>query len=128
MTHLHAHRAPPYKCVDIDEHGCLQPTAHSNAPAGVVLNTPEADAYGEHLSGFIVGHDRPGFDVRCEGHVTVCEHFPEDHHWQMSGTLEGSDLTLSPSILCTVGSLDDPASGTGCGFHGFVRGGKWVPA
>jgi hypothetical protein len=33
-------------------------------------------------------------------------------------TIEGRDpLTISPSLLCEV-----------CGWHGFVRDGKWVPA
>jgi hypothetical protein len=110
------------KCVEIDEHVCLQPFDHSNAPAGVVLNTPEADAYGDHLGGFIFGHDREGFDVRCEGAVHVCGH--GGNSWSMAGSLEGGDLTLSPSILCRLGS----STVAECGFHGFVRDGKWVPA
>jgi len=112
------------RCVAIAEHVCLQPIDGSDAPAGVVLNTPEADAYGTHLAGFIVAHDRPGFDVRCEGFVHVDG--KAGNQWAMTGSLDGGDLTLSPSILCVLGS------GTGsderCGFHGFVRDGKWVPA
>lgn len=113
----------PTKCVDIDEHVCLHPIVHSSAPKGVVLNTPEADAYGTHPSGYILGHDRPGFDVRCEGHVTVddCDGRPT---WTQTGTLEGGDLTLSPSILCQLGNVANEP----CGFHGWVRDGKWVTA
>lgn len=128
MSHRHAFRDPPYKCIEIAPNVCLQPTAHSSAPRGVVLNTPEAEAYGTHLGGFIIAHDRDGFPVRCEGAVHVCEHFPEQARWEMNGSLAGGDLTLSPSILCMVGSLDDPSRGATCGFHGFVRDGRWVPA
>lgn len=117
------------KCVEIDDHVCLQPIDGSNAPAGVVLNTPEADAYGTHLAGFIVGHDRPGFDVRCEGFVHVDG--KSGNQWAMTGTLEGGDLTLSPSILCRAGTPDDPIgqlAANQCNFHGYVRDGHWVPA
>ncbi len=53
--------------------------------------------------------------ARCEGAVNVDPHFDRPC-WGMTGTLEGGDLTLSPSILC------------GDGFHGYVQGGVWVPA
>ena len=33
-------------------------------------------------------------------------------------------LTLSPSILCKAPLAD----GTECGDHGFIRGGRWIPA
>lgn len=118
----HEHAGGREKCVDIAPDVCLQPVVHSNAPAGVVLNTPEADAYGDHLAGFIVGHDRDGFQWRCEGVVHVCGH--GGNQWSMTGSLEGGDLTLSPSILCRLGS----AAVEECGFHGWVRDGKWVPA
>lgn len=120
----HEHASGRENCVEIAPNVCLQPVDHSNAPTGVVLNTPEADAYGTHLGGFIVGHDRPGFDVRCEGAVMVCGHSDGRATWTMTGSLEGGDLTLSPSILCRLGNV----SGEPCGFHGFVRDGKWVPA
>ena len=113
------------KCVEIDPAVCLQPISHSSAPAGVVLNTPEADAYGDHPSGFIVGHDRAGLDVRCEGFVSfdTCDRMDERARWSITGALESGDLTLSPSILCKA-----PYQGVECGFHGFVRDGRWVPA
>ncbi len=128
MSHVHAHEEPgeAHRCVEIGEHVCLHPIHHSNAPAGVVLNTPEADAYGTHLGGFIVGHDREGFDVRCEGFVTTddCPMTAGRACWSMTGTLEGGDLTLSPSILCRLGNVANMP----CGYHGFVTNGKWVPA
>lgn len=123
-----AHRHPFYdpKCVEIDEHVCVRPFVRSLAPKGMVLNTPEADAYGDELAGFMFAHDRAGFDVRCEGAVTVKRAEGESGPiWQMSGSLEGGDLTLSPSILCIYGSV---GTNEQCGFHGFVRNGKWVPA
>ena len=125
MTHTHVH-GDELTCVEIDPHVCLQPVEHSNAPTGTVLNTPEADAYGTHLSGFILGHDREGFDWRCEGAVSIdtCPTIGSRATWLMAGSLEGGDLTLSPSILCRLGSV----SGEECGFHGFVRDGKWVSA
>lgn len=127
MTHRHAFRDPPYKCVEIDEHVCLQPI--SGGGPGISTRLPDGtlEPVPEYFAGFILGHDRAGFEWRCEGFVAIA---PEGDRptWQMSGSLEGGDLTLSPSILCTMGSLDDPASGTKCGFHGFVRNGKWVPA
>jgi hypothetical protein len=76
----------------------------------------------EYFAGFLFGHDREGFDVRCEGFVGVAE--AHAHRWAMTGSLEGGDLTLSPSILCTLGSITNQP----CGFHGFVQNGKWVPA
>lgn len=131
MTHRHAREDPGdgQKCVEIDEHVCLQPIDGSNAPAGVVLNTPEADAYGTHLGGFIVGHDRPAIDVRCEGFVHVDGQ--GGHNWTMTGSLDGGDLTLSPSILCRAGTPEDPMArlvANQCQFHGYVTDGKWVPA
>ena len=128
MTHRHAadEAAEAQRCVEIAPNVCLHPIDHSNAPTGMVLNTPEADAYGTHPSGFIIGHDRPGFDVRCEGFVSfdTCPASGERNTWQITGTLEGGDLTLSPSILCRLGNVANEP----CGFHGFVRDGKWVPA
>lgn len=126
MTHRHAHRDPPYKCVEIDPHVCLQPI--SGGGEGI-SNAATGEPVPEYFAGFIVGHDRPGFDVRCEGFVGV--HEKHEPRWTMSGTLEGGDLTLSPSILCQMGSLDDPREvgpGSTCGFHGWVRDGRWVSA
>lgn len=131
MSHIHAHDmvGEAQKCREIAPNVCLQPVEHSNAPTGMVLNTPEADAYGTHHAGFIIGHEREGMPngQRCEGHVVTdtCAATDGRARWQMTGTLEGGDLTLTPSILCVLGS-----GGTDerCGFHGFVTNGGWVPA
>lgn len=126
MAHKHAHDevGEPQKCVAIAADVCLQPIDASNVPAGagIPVNSPEAEPYGTHLAGFIVGHDREGFDVRCEGFVGVDGR--HGNNWSMTGSLEGGDLTLSPSILCRIGNV----SGEGCGFHGWVQNGAWVPA
>lgn len=125
-AHAHAHDevGEPQKCVEIDDHVCLQPIDGSNVPpgAGIPINSPEGEAYGTHLGGFIVGHDRHGFDVRCEGFVHVDG--GSGNQWAMTGSLEGSNLTLSPSLLCRLGNVANEL----CGFHGFVRDGKWVSA
>lgn len=122
--HRHAyHRA---KCVDIGPTTCLQPISHSSAPAGVVLNTPEADAYGTHLGGYIFGHERDWPHAwRCEGFVSIdtCATSGDRVRWETSGSLEGGDLTLTPSVLCL-----SPLDGVECGFHGYIRSGAWVPA
>ena len=125
MSHRHAHRDPPYKCVEIDPHVCLQPMTGGGEG---VTSAATGEPIPEYFAGFLIAHDRDGFDVRCEGFVSVNAEKHPGHVWEMSGSLEGGDLTLSPSILCQVGNLDDPARGTRCGFHGFVRDGKWVPA
>jgi hypothetical protein len=55
---------------------------------------------------------------RCEGALTFAGPVqdllaPNDERW----TVESLDpLTLSPSLLCA------------CGFHGYIREGRWVPA
>lgn len=41
------------------------------------------------------------------------EHIPPDAKWQVECL---DPVTISPSLLCQ------------CGHHGFIRGGKWVPA
>jgi len=44
----------------------------------------------------------------------IREHFPERPRWTVE---RWEPLTLSPSILCKV-----------CGWHGWLRDGRWVPA
>jgi hypothetical protein len=122
----HRHYAPRRGCTEIAPNVCVRPFFRPLAPKGMVLNTPESDAYGDELAGFLVAHDRAGFDTRCEGGVTVKRGDGEPGPvWAMTGTLEGGDLTLSPSILCVYGGL---ATQEKCGFHGWVRNGQWVPA
>lgn len=126
MTHQHAHRDPPYKCVAIDPAVCLQPI--SGGGEGISRRLPDGttEPVPEYFAGFILAHDREGFDHRCEGMVHVERQGADDPAWTMSGSLDGGDLTLSPSVLCTLGSADGATSP--CGFHGFVRDGKWAPA
>jgi hypothetical protein len=125
-THVHWIDGPPYepKCVEIDEHVCLQPI--NGGGEGIYTKNDDGtmSPVPQYFAGFIMGHDREGFEHRCEGFVAIDKvHHPEKH-WEMTGTLEGGDLTLSPSILCVLGS----ATTEKCGFHGFVQNGKWVPA
>lgn len=118
MAHEHATRDGP-KCVDVGPTTCL---------------SPFRDSHGHDLAGFIFAHDRPDLAWRCEGAVFVVQ--VEDRPvWSMSGSLEGGDLTLAPSILCKAPLLEEKPEGgyrirpgTECGFHGFVRNGAWVPA
>ncbi len=65
--------------------------------------------------GYMFCHDAPDLKWRCEGYVSVNPESPK--HWEQTGTLDGGDLTLSPSLLCTRDQ-----------FHGFIRDGHWVPA
>ena len=84
-------------CVEIDEHHCLARWWYD----------PERR--------LAFNHDEPGQDYRCAGSILLSP--PSENGWTHSGSLEGGDLTLNPSVLCT-----------GHNNHGFVRDGKWVPA
>ncbi len=113
MSHLHGFTPDPddeRNCLEIDPHVCLQPTGVYGQPDDV-------------LAGFLMWHDRDGVVGRCGGGVAVRDNGDGRARWQMTGSLEGGDLTLSPSILCRT-----PFDGRECGFHGFVRDGQWVPA
>ncbi len=124
MSHRHGW---PYedpstqKCTEISPEVCLRPTVHGGDPDVTNADGSIAGGPTEHLAGFIVAYDWPGFDHRLEGAVNVDPHFPENARWQMTGSLEGGDLTLSPSIQ----AYDDRHQPT---FHGFIRDGHWVPA
>lgn len=111
--------SPGPACVEIGEHHCLRRTVHGGDPDVTEYATGlMAGGATTHLAGFIVGHDRADQALRCEGAVTVCaEHRADGHVWSMTGSLEGGDLTLAPSILCKT-----------CGDHGFIREGRWVAA
>lgn len=118
-------RTPP--CVEIAPNVCLEPTYHGGDPDVTDSRTGEiAGGPVEHLAGFILAHDRDGFDVRCQGAVSVDEHFPERARWSIAGSLEAGNLTLAPSILCRTGAIG--TDGVDCGFHGYVQNGQWVPA
>jgi hypothetical protein len=77
-------------------------------------------SYGEHeRAGYIQSHPRPDGQGRCEGGGLfdlpgIREAFPDRAVWQVESW---EPLTLSPSLLCSA-----------CGHHGFIRGGRWVPA
>lgn len=116
MTHEHYGTD---SCTPVSEAVCLSPIVHGTETPGQFPMTGT-----DHLAGFLFHHDREGFDQRCGGYVRVCECQPGTHRWGMTGSLEGGDLTLTPSILCRLGRVGVPE----CGFHGFVQLGKWVPA
>lgn len=124
MTHRHRF-APDDEvgCVAIDAHVCLEATTHGGDPD--VTDTATGEMSGgpvAHLAGFIVGHDVDWLEgLRCRGAVTIDPHF--DRRWEMTGSLEAGDLTIAPSILCRAERPD----GGECGWHGYVRNGKWVP-
>lgn len=125
MSHRHGW---PYedpstqKCTEVGPTVCLRPTVHGGDPdvtdsaTGAISGGPV-----EHLAGFIVAYDWPGADARLEGYVSVDDDLEEKVRWTMTGTLQGGDLTLSPSIQ----AYDDQRQPT---IHGFVQAGKWVPA
>lgn len=74
---------------------------------------------GHELCGFIEWHYTPEGNL-CGGSVSVCAEHPNGRdgktwHWSITGTLEGRDLTLHPSLQCT-----------SCPSHGWVRDGKWT--
>ena len=106
----------PRRCIAIGEHHCIRTASHGGDPDVTNADGSIAGGPAEHLAGFIVAHDVAG-DVRCEGFVGVDPHLGDERSWTMTGSLEGGDLTLAPSVLCR-----------SCGDHGFVREGKWVSA
>jgi hypothetical protein len=125
MRHRHPYSEPD--CVEIDEHVCLRRTVHGGNPDITESKTGEiAGGPDEHLYGFIVAYDWPDSDVRLEGAVCVDPHGSPKAVWQMTGSLEGGDLTLSPSIQAYDSRVKDTRSAPT--IHGYVRGGKWVPA
>lgn len=97
----HRHHDETTRCVSVGDDTCLQPVAMYDST---------------RVAGFIEAHEREWEnDWRCEGFVSINPENPR--HWDATGSLEGGDLTLSPSLLCTA-----------CGHHGFVQQGRWVPA
>lgn len=73
-----------------------------------------------YIIGAIETHPSPKTRKACMGHIYFDVHeLPPDiagesPRWDVESF---SPLTLSPSILCR-----------GCGNHGYIREGKWVPA
>lgn len=108
---MHKHAWPyedpsTYKCTEIGPDVCIRPTVHGDD---------------QHLAGFILAHEVDWNDGdRSEGYVNVDPDADGKPIWSVTGSLEGGDLTLSPSIL----HHGDPHPD----IHGYVRNGKWVPA
>lgn len=88
------------------------------------LNPQYADVPDVEHWGLMLTHDRPDGAGRCSSAITFDGPVqrridPDKPRWQVLGPWER--LTLSPSILCT-------ESKGGCGIHGYIREGRWVPA
>lgn len=101
-----------YRCRELSEHVCLE-------AMGPYFGEPD-DA---PSVGFFFRHDVPGATERCTGGVHVRRSATDraGPTWSQSGSLEGGDLTLSPSIRCVTHDGGPDA-------HGFVQAGRWVPA
>lgn len=125
MAHRHPYRDDA-GCIEVGPTVCLRPTVHGGNP-DVTESATGAIAGGEleHLYGFIVAYDWPDSDVRLEGAVCVDPHGAPGAMWTMTGSLEGGDLTLAPSIQA-FDSRDRTARTKT--IHGWVRNGAWVPA
>lgn len=95
----------------------LSPTEHSASCATRGAGGPL------NIGGVLVMHFQDN-GRECEGAIGICKNCdPEnaqrpiwDAAWLVDHVGDLAFLTLSPSLLC------------GCGDHGFVREGKWVPA
>mgnify|MGYP001586948463 CR=1 FL=1 len=66
--------------------------------------------------GFLLLHSKGEGAMCCEGSLSTCSICGGDKAWTKDVSGGPEFVTLSPSVLC------------GCGDHGFVREGKWVPA
>lgn len=112
-------------CTEVGPSVCLRPTVHGGNPDVTESATGEiAGGPDEHLYGFIVAYDWPDAEWRLEGAVCVDPHGAPGAVWGMSGTLEGGDLTLEPSIQAY--DSRDP-SGRVPTIHGYIRNGQWEP-
>lgn len=124
MAHHHAPYQGDVRCTDVGPTVCLRPTVHGGDPDITESATGEiAGGSVEHLAGFIVAYDWADSEHRLEGAVSVDPHGSTT--WTITGSLEGGDLTLSPSIQA-YDSRD--SSGRKPTIHGFVRNGQWEPA
>jgi len=74
------------------------------------------ETFDRHPAGFIIAHDVPGGGERCEGALTIDEAHFGPERWTVSGSLEAGDLTLTPSVACTVHPT----------FHAHVTNGRWT--
>lgn len=125
MAHRHAAYQGVVRCTDVGPTVCLRPTVHGGDSDVTNADGTIAGGPDEHLAGFIVAYDWPDSNVRLEGAVNVDEDFPSGARWQMTGSLEGGDLTLTPSIQAY--DSRDPSNRIPT-IHGFVQNGAWVAA
>lgn len=82
----------------------LSPTMHS-ARCGI-----------EGAGGYLILHSKGEGEICCEGSLSTCSICGGDAAWTKDVSGGPEFVTLEPSVLCS------------CGDHGFVRGGRWVPA
>lgn len=93
------------------------------------LNPKWVDVPDEPRFGALIEHPNPRTETgRCCGHVyldgPVTRRVLSDPERRIWAVQSWDPLTISPSVLCRGRNTD----GTECGFHGFIRDGKWVPA
>jgi hypothetical protein len=98
--HEHAWPGSPLVCHPLGESACLTPVSRDGGRIGYLFAHVRGDPTGPWCTGYISVVPQEGRAV-----------------WEATGSLEDGTLTLSPSLHCTRD-----------GFHGFVRGGQWVPA
>lgn len=110
IAHGHPWDEGAVACVAVSPEVCLTPIVSAN---------PEQP----HDEGYWFCHEVPGAERRCTGRVLTMNQREGGAVWTQTGSLEGGDLTLSPSVLCRY-----PAGERSHEFHGWVRDGKWVPA
>lgn len=88
------------------------------------LNPHLAHLEDNDRTGIVIGHVHEDGEV-CEGSVLFDT--PENQRgsaptWQVESL---DPLTISPSVLVQHGTAVGRPS---CGLHGFIRGGRWIPA
>ena len=89
---------------DIGSEHFLSPTLHAKSCSKV------------GVGGFLILHAKGDGELCCEGSLSTCSECGGAIAWQADVSGGPEFITLAPPVLC------------GCGDHGFVREGKWVPA
>lgn len=100
---------PPRPCVEIGVGVCISPSYHWRPDQGET----EAD---RRIVGYVIAHDTPEWEERCESALLTELGFGPTAIWTQTGSLEGGDLSLSPSVQCRTHSA----------FHAFVQNGRWT--